>query len=134
MVAVGSPDGILARNSTGSVALALIAGVANGPPLEARGCEGKRCYRPVRQWPIHPASHAPQAEAAISPQKLDLLGRDFKHAKSARAAENGSDAAALTSVVSAATWCEARCGNRRNPRRPAANPAEEMPAITQSWR
>jgi hypothetical protein len=54
MVAVGSPDGILARNSTGSVALALIAGVANGPPLEARGCEGKRCYRPVRQWPIHP--------------------------------------------------------------------------------
>ena len=42
MVAVGSPDGILARNSTGSVALALIAGVANGP-LEARGCEGKRC-------------------------------------------------------------------------------------------
>lgn len=89
MVAVGSPDGILARNSTGSVALALIAGVANGPPLEARGCEGKRCYRPVRQWPIHPASHAPQAEAAISPQKLDLLGRDFKHAKSARAAETG---------------------------------------------
>jgi len=47
MVAVGSADGILARNSTGSVALALIAGVANGPPLEARGREGKRCYRPV---------------------------------------------------------------------------------------
>ena len=46
-VAVGSPDRILARNSTASVTLALVAGVANGPPLEARGCEGKRCYRPV---------------------------------------------------------------------------------------
>lgn len=88
MVAVGSPDGILARNSTGSVALALIAGVANGPPLEARAAR-QALLSGGAPVPIHPASQAPQAEAAISPQKLDLLGRDFKHAKSARAAETG---------------------------------------------
>jgi len=69
MVAVGSPDGIIARNSTGSVALALVAGVANGPPLEARRREGKCCYRPVSASGLcTPHLIAPQAEARFHPK------------------------------------------------------------------
>ena len=48
-------------------------------------------------------------------------------------AENESEAAALTGGVSAATWCEGRCGNWRSPRRPAKKSRRGDAGYNREW-